>query len=407
MRRPRFFYGWVIVTASFFAEVMAYGAMYSFGVFFKPLCEEFGWTRAMTAGAFSTYMLAHGLFYIVSGMLTDRYGPRIAVGLGGLLMGIGLCLTSQISAMWQFYLFFGLIVGIGMGSVYVPLAATTTRWFEKKRGLVLGIVIAGSPAGSVIFSLLAQYLILNYGWRTSYITTGLATLVIVIAASLFLRRTPEDMGLLPLGAEAKSEGADLKNNQMEKGHSLAEAIKTRTFWVIGSINFIYVTASFVPMTHIVVHAIDMGIEPMIAASILAFIGGGQIAGRLVGGIISDRIGSKNTLLISLSLLAICLFWIIWIKEVWMFYLFALIFGFSFGAAVPQMPSLVGEFFGLRKMGIILGSVTAFATAGGAVGSWFGGYIFDITGAYSAAFMTGGITVLISLILALLFLKAPK
>ena len=146
---------------------------------------------------------------------------------------------------------------------------------------------------------------------------------------------------------------------------------------------------------------------MIAASILAFIGGSQIAGRLVGGIISDRIGSKNTLLIGLSLLAISLFWIIWIKEVWMFYLFALIFGFSFGATAPQMPRLVGEFFGLRQLGIILGVATAVAAAGGAVGSWFGGYIFDITGAYSAAFMTGGIIILISLMLTSLFLKTTK
>jgi len=123
MGRKKFYYGWVIVAASFFAEIMAYGAMYSFGVFFIPLCEEFGWTRAMTAGAFSVYMIVHGFFYIVSGILTDKYGPRVVVAIGGFLIGLGLCLTSQVSAIWQLYLFLGLVVGIGMGCVYVPLAA--------------------------------------------------------------------------------------------------------------------------------------------------------------------------------------------------------------------------------------------------------------------------------------------
>ena len=268
-------------------------------------------------------------------------------------------------------------------------------------------MLAGSPAGSIILSLGAQYLILNYSWRIAYITIGIATLVIVISAAIFLRRDPEVKGLLPLGVKADSNGYELKDRQMESGYTLAEAIKTKLFWVIGGVNFIYVAAIFVPMTHIVAHCIDVGIEPMMAASILAFIGAGQIAGRLGGGVISDRIGSKNMLLISLFFLTVCLFWIIWINEVWMFSLFAVIFGFSFGAAIPQIPKLVGEFFGLKWMGVTLGVITALTAAGGALGSWFGGYIFDVTGDYSVAFIAGGIVTLISIMLAALFIKKPE
>ena len=407
MKKPKIYYGWVIVAASFFAEIMAFGAMYTFSVFFGPLCEEFGWTRAMTAGAFSTYMIVHGVFYIVSGMLTDKYGPRIVVVIGGLLMGLGLCLTSQVNTIGQLYLFLGVIVGIGMGSVFVPLATTTTRWFEDKRGLALGIVTAGSPVGTIVLSLVAQYLILNYDWRTAYIIIGIATLTIVIIAALFLRRDPGEIGLLPLGAKAKSNGDDLADNRVENGYSLAEAIKTKIFWIIGAVNLMYVAAVFVPMTHIVVHCLDIGIEPMAAAGMVAFIGGGQIAGRLGGGVISDRIGSRNTLILSFSFLTGCLFWVIWINEGWMFMLFSLIFGLSFGVAVPQIPRLVVDFFGLKQMGVILGVITALTAIGGALGSWLGGYIFDMTGSYSSAFMIGGILTLVSLVVVALFLKVPK
>ena len=407
MKKPKIYYGWVIVAASCFAEVMAFGAMYSFSVFIGPLCEEFGWSRAITAGAFSTHMIVHGVFYIVSGILTDKYGPRIVVGLGGFIMGLGLCLTSQVNTIGQLYLFFGIMVGMGMGSVYVPLATTIARWFENKRGLALGIVTAGSPVGIIIFSLVAQYFILNYHWRTAYIVMGIVTLVIIGIAALFLRRDPGVMGLLPLGAKANNNGDDLTDNQVERGYYLSEAIKTKVLWVLGVAIIMYVTAVFVTTTHIVVHCLDIGIEPMAAAGMVAFIGGGQIAGRLCGGGISDRIGTKKTLLLSLFFLTICLFWLIWINEEWMFILFSLIFGFSFGIAVPQMPGLAVEFFGLRRIGAIIGVITAITTVGGALGAWLGGYIFDMTGSYSSAFMIGGILALVSLAIVALFLKAPK
>lgn len=166
--RPRFFYGYAILLASFLILMTVWGTQYSFGVFFKPVSSEFGWTRAETAGAYSLNMVLAGVFGILAGRLSDRFGARLVVTVCGLLMGLGYLLMSRIGAVWQMYLFYGVLASIGIAGMVVPLLSTVARWFIKRRGLTTGIAASGIGVGTVIMPPLASQLISSHGWRTSY-----------------------------------------------------------------------------------------------------------------------------------------------------------------------------------------------------------------------------------------------
>ena len=193
---PRIFYGYYIIAASLLIMTAIWGLYYAFGIFFKPMLNEFGWSRAMTSGAFSLASIVSGVLAIAMGSLTDKFGPRIVITLCGLLLGIGSFLISQISALWQLYLFYGLIVGTGMGGGYGPLLSTAARWFVKRRGLMSGFVTAGIGMGGIIVPLVASRLISAYGWRhvvVGGITGGPGWLLLprnTQAPELILRKRP-------------------------------------------------------------------------------------------------------------------------------------------------------------------------------------------------------------------------
>ena len=393
--KPKFFYGYIIVLAAFFILLMMWGSSYTFGVFFKPLLTEFGWTRAETSGTYSLFMVVHGLFYIVTGRLNDKLGPRIVMTACGFFLGLGYLLMSQISAIWQLYLFYGVIIGIGASGGFVPLVSTVARWFVKRRGLMTGIVVSGIGLGTAIMPPVANWLISSYGWRTSFIIIGIITLALIILAAQFLRRDPSQMGQLPYGVdEVKAEGLNLEVG----GFSLREAIRTRQFWMLSTMFLGFGFCIQAIMVHIVPHAIDMGISPAGAASILTIIGGLGIAGRVIMGSSGDRIGNKLAFIICFILLAITLSWVMAAKELWMLYLFAVVFGFAYGGHVPLGSPLIAELFGLREHGVILGATVFCGAIGGAIGPLLAGHIFDITSSYYLAFLVCAAISVVGLIL---------
>jgi MFS family permease len=219
-----FFYGYVIVGLSSLVNVLLGGSLYTFSVFFEPLSGEFGWTRALTSGAFSLYMFLHGFLYILTGRLNDRYGPRIVLSGCGLFMGIGYMLMSLVSEVWHVYLFYGVVIAVGMSGGYVPITSTVTRWFESdsRRGLMIGISIAGTGLGTMIMPPIANWLISSYGWQTSYVIIGIMVLVLIMAAAQFMRRAPES---------AVQTGADGKAI-LKKGLTIGQAMRTRQFWLL-------------------------------------------------------------------------------------------------------------------------------------------------------------------------------
>ncbi|NIR86631.1 MFS transporter, partial [Candidatus Bathyarchaeota archaeon] len=164
-KRSRFYYGWMVVIASFLTTFIFFSIQYIFGVFSKSLIDEFGWTRSLTSGAYSLNMIVHGLSALLMGTLSDRYGPRITIGVNGFLVGLGIVLCSQIVDLWQLYVFFGLLIGVGMGAAFSPPMSTTAKWFVRRRGLALGIVASGIGLGTLVMSPLTNHLILVYGWQ--------------------------------------------------------------------------------------------------------------------------------------------------------------------------------------------------------------------------------------------------
>ena len=400
-----FFYGWIVVIMLTLVMAIVYGAQFSFSVFLKPLAEGFGWTRAMTSGALSISLLVGGLLGILMGALTDKYGPRIVIIIGALLGGSGYLLISQINALWQFYLGFGVLIAVSTSVAWTPITSTVSRWFTEKRVLALGVVTAGISLGQMFVPLITAYIIAGYEWRTAYIFIAVMVWVIVIPAAMPLRHSPQDMGLLPDGKTAVNNGERTEAAEV-KQWSYIEALQTLPFWLLTALNVVVAATFFLTGIHIVAHATDLGIAATSAPLILTFMGGANILAKFVVGPIASRIGSKFALLLFLALEAVALFSFIWVREFWMLSAVAALFGFGFGGGAPPMAAMVAEFFGVKSVGVIMGLTGVGWAAGCAIGTFLGDYLFDIYLSYDVAFLVGGVVAVMGMMLTYL-LRAPK
>jgi len=382
-RKPRFFYGYIVAAACFAIQGIGVGTFISFGVFFTPLLVEFGWSRTILSGASSAAFLLTGSLGILVGNLNDKVGPRKIMAVTGFFFGLGYLLMSQLGAIWQLYLFYGVVVGLGYSPVDVIALTTTARWFIRKRGVMTGIVKVGTGAGQLVMPLLASMFIADYGWRNAYIIIGALVLVLIISIGQLLRRDPGQMGLLPDGNE---KTAASKVDVREGGLSFRQASRTRQFWTICAVNLIVVYCSLTILVHIVPHAMDIGIPAIKAAGILSMIGGVSMVGRLLTGIAIDKIGNKKSMIICFLLVIGSFLWLRVAKELWMLYLFAVVYGVAHGGFFTVISPIVAELFGISSHGFLFGIVVFSGTVGGAIGPLLAGYIFDITESYQLVFL---------------------
>ena len=401
--KPRFYYGYIVVMASFLIMVAVMGTYNSFGIFFKPLLTEFGWTRAATSAAFSLSWIMQGLLAIVVGRLTDKLGPRIVLTTCGFLLGTGYVLMSQINDIWQFNLFYGVIIGIGMSGFWVPLMSTVARWFTRRRSTMTGVVLSGIGIGTIAVPLLANWLISIYDWRVSYIILGGTASAIVVLAAQFLRYDPAQIGQVPYGGNT---GAEQELSLATDSITLRAAVNTRQFWLLFFMSFCSGFYMFATTVHIVPHAIELGMPATTAAGILATIGGLSIAGRIILGSAADRIGNRNAFIISFFLISAAFFWLAPAQGEWQIYLFAIVYGFAFGGCEAQWSPMAATLFGLNSLGLILGTITTGFSAGSALGPIMAGYLFDIGGSYQTAFLVCAVAGVIGLTLTI-FLKPIK
>jgi MFS family permease len=382
MKRPTYFYGYNIVAAGFGIQAVGIGIYIAFGVFFKPLLTEFEWSRATLSGAQSLALLIAGILGIVIGRLSDRFGPRMVMSVAAFFFGLGLLLMSGLNHVWQLYLFYGVIFGLGLSAIDIIALSTTARWFVRRRGIMTGIVKVGTGAGQLVMPLVASLLIAGYGWRTSYVIIGAAAMVLLIFIGQLLRRNPAQMGLLPDGIK----GLQSQNSKLaETGFYMREALRTRQFWTICFAFLATMFCLLVIMVHIVPHVTDLGISSTTAAGILSAIGGISMVGRFVTGVAIDRIGNRLSMIICLILLILALLWLQLAGELWMLYLFAVVYGFGHGGLLTVVSPIVAEYFGIRSHGALFGIVFFSTMVGGALGPVLAGYIFDTTGSYSLAF----------------------
>lgn len=397
-RKPKLFYGYIIILVGFGIQAVGWGVYSAYGVFFTPLLIEFGWTRATISGATSLSFLLLGFFSIIAGRLGDKFGPRVVMVGCGLFLGLGYLLMSQVSTIWQLYLFYGLIVAIGSSGLDVLPLSAAARWFVKRRGMMSGILKAGSGTGMLIMPIVASGLIVSYGWRTSYLILGSAAFAFIVLAAQFLRRDPGQKGLVPYGAD-EANASSL--NWVGNGINLREAIHLRQFWMLCAlcvITFFYIETIIV---HIVPHGIELGISAASAATILAVIGGVSMVGRVVMGSAGDRVGSRLAISICFPIMAVALFWLQIAQELGMLYLFAAVYGFAHGGFCALLSPLVAELFGLGSHGVIFGTVFFSGALGGSLGPVLVGYIFDVTNSYQLGFLGCALLAVISFILALL------
>jgi MFS family permease len=392
-------YGWIIVAISSVIFATNGLAIYGFGVFLTPLTEEFTWDRGELSAAFSAGILVAGLLSTITGRISDRYGPRVLVAIGGVAMAIGFLLMSRVTSLWQVYLIWGVFLGVGIGGIVTPINTTIPRWFSTKTGIAVAIPSAGFGVGSVLAPLLVQWLLTVFDWRLSFVVLGGIRLVITLPLALFMRRSPRDVGLRQFGYRNSDVGKAVSSPV--EGTSFMQAMKSRRFWFFAMTHFGFGFYLQMIIVHTVPNAIDVGMSAVVAASILSIVAATSILGMLSAGFVSDRLGGLNLLSICLFMTTLAVAWLIFASDVWMLYLFAAVFGFFYGGAIPLWTIVSAQLFGFKSLGSIFGTVILLGTIGGAIGTPVSGLIFDLTGSYNIAFIIAASIGVLTIVFVLL------
>jgi MFS family permease len=372
----KLFYGWVIVGAGIVVTCVGFGAMLSLSIFLQPMTEAMGWSRAGISTAATLNWLCMGIGTFLWGALSDRYGTRAVVLCGGVLLGLGLGTASQAATLGQFQLLFGVLVGVATGSLYVPMTATTTRWFTAHRSLAVALVSAGLSLGSSVMGPFARWMISAYDWRTAMLVLGEISLLVIVPASLLVRE--------PAAARAGAGATTVGEEGQE--FTVGQALRTPQFAAIALAYFACCAAHSGPIFHMVTHAIDHGIPVMAAATVLSVAGLASLSGKIVCGLVADRVGAKRTLLVGLAIQAVSVSLYVFTRDLVSFYGLALMFGFAYGGVMPLYAILVREYFGARIMGTAFGAVAFVSTLGMSLGPWAGGWLYDAMGSYFWLYM---------------------
>jgi MFS family permease len=367
--RLPFFYGWVIVAAGIVITCIGFGTALSLGVFLQPMSVATGWSRAGISAAAMIDFLAMGFASLFWGALSDRIGTRLVVISGGVLLGLGLIAASQAVTLEQFLMAFA-VVGVAAGSFYAPLTATTTRWFTTHRSLAVALVSAGIGLGSTAIAPLASWLITAYDWRTALALLGVLAWFLIVGAGLLVRRPPPS-----------AAGTAASRGDGEREFTVAGALRTPQFAAIAFTHFACCVAHSGPIFHMVTDAIDCGVAPMAAATVLGVAGLSSVGGRVLCGLLADRFGARETLIAGLAVQAAAISLYLFVRDLTTFYALGALFGLAYGGIMPLYATLVREYFGARIMGTVFGAVAMLSTLGMAVGPWTGGWIYDNLGGY--------------------------
>jgi len=396
------YYGWVVTVAGLIILTVETGIFFTFGVFFKPILAEFGWTRTELSGVFSAFMIVRIFSSLVLGYLTDRLGVRIIVILGAILASISLFLTSRFNSLWQLYVYYSLLFSVGTSCAYIPITSAVSKWFRRKRGLATGIVVLGLGLGSMVMAPFSGFLISSYGWRQSYVILGVILLVALVGAGIFLKQIAvEENKVLDINSSSDTFsylGCD--------SYTLSQALRTNAFWMQGVSWFFLSFTLYAVIIHIVSYAISIGISPIKASAVLGLIGGFSLLGRIMMGIISDKVGRKKSIVIASIIGVISLVGLLISQDLRVFYVSSFIFGFSYGGWGAQMPAMPADHFGGKNSGTILGGIFMIGGAGIAVGPWLAAYIVDSCGDYQYLFLMAIGASLLGLLFSLL-IKSPN
>jgi len=394
-RRP-FFYGYVIVAMCFLNLVVVGGLMAGFSVFNVALLEAFRWSRATTATIASVNGVVYSAMAPVAGWAFDRLGPRIVMPLGLGLVGIGLVLASGGESLWQFYLCYGLLAGFGIGCIdFVGTTAVLAHWFHRRRATAIGLAAMGLGVGIVIVPGV-QILITGYGWRGAMMLLGVAILVAHVPLNALLqRRRPEDIGQLPDGGFIEAQARDAAaatRSARDAGHrdwTLKQTLSSLPFWSIAVGHLAVGTGISLVYTHAVAHLIHAGLDKLAAASAFGLVGVARIPGTAIWGFASDRIGRERALGLAtlMGMAGVGLLMVLGADTPgWWSVAFALLYGLGHSASNPVYASTIADIFWGRNVAMIVGLLEVTFGLGAALGTWFGGFAYDLTGSYRYAWV---------------------
>jgi MFS family permease len=362
---------YLIVFGACLTQFTVIGLLFSYGLFFKAFEVEFGWSRTLLSSCMSFAFIVMGVLAFFGGRLSDRYGPRLVLAVSGTLCGMGYALLSQVTQPWQLFAIFGLFIGVGMATHDVVTLSTIARQFRQRRGIMTGVVKVGTAAGQITVPPIAAFFIAIYDWRLALIILGIAAVALLLVAALLMKSPPASAG--------SGKGIDAA------GSRLQEARRTRPLWMICAIQFsFFSTVTTIPL-HIVVHGMDLGMTPALAAILLSVMGAASVAGRLSVGAMVDRIGGRRALILCFVPLIASLLALLFISAPWLLFGAVAVYGIAHGGFFTVMSPTVAEYFGLQAHGAIFGLVLFFGTIGGAAGPILAGRIFDLTGSYAPAF----------------------
>jgi MFS family permease len=390
-------YRWVIVAVGALMTCVAIGSMFSLAVYLQPMSVDTGWSRTGISGAMTLDFLVMGAAGFGWGATSDRFGPRLVVLAGAVLLGLGLVLASRATSLITFQLTYGIVVGLAAGAFFAPMIAAATNWFSDNRSLAVSLVSAGMGVAPMTISPFARWLISTYDWRTAMMTIGIVAWALLIPAALLVRRPPVAAGAAS-GAAARPP---------ESSMSTGEAFRSPQFIVLALTFGLCCAAHSGPIFHMVSYAIGCGIAPMAAVSIYSVEGLSGLGGRLLLGVLADRLGAKPVLIAGLLVQSAAIASYLMVDRLGEFYTLSVIFGLAYGGVMPLYAVLARESFGQAVMGTVFGAMTMVSSIGMAFGPWAGGRIFDAYNSYMWLYIGASTVALGAVAVAFVFSARPQ
>jgi len=411
--KERFFYGWYILIGSFIILFFNAGAVFSIGVMFKPMINDFGWSRGTFTIAYFVYMAVYAISLLLAGKAYDRCGPKWVIATSSILLSGGFMGISFVTAFWQYITLYGVVAAAGLGGTTLPIfGAIISKWFEKYRGLAMSLAFAGAGVGQFVIVPLITSLVQVHGWRTSFFLMGLGMMVVnLLLAFLVIKGNPDDLGYAPLGTtesetRAPREGQRVGTIETSEDLGLLEAMRTSSFWFFTVVMVICGSGDFFVSMHLVPFVTDHGISPTGAGNMLAWLGLMSLVGVLLAGPAADLVGSRIPIALTFLMRVILFLIIINYKNVVSFNVFTFGFGFTLSITAPITTMLVGRMFGFSNVGLMTGFIATVHHLSGGAWAYMGGLFFDRTGNYQSIFTISAIMAGIALLCSL-FIKERR
>lgn len=405
---PHFFYGWIILIACFVITTVASGTMMGFGVFINPMADDMGWSHSALALAYAISSLVTGVGVLIVGSILHSRSVRLIFLLSTLVHCVGIYMTSTVTSIEAFYFWYGFVASVGRSAFFMSTTTLITRWFERRRGLFMGIMMSGNGLGPFIFSPLVSWMIFRWDWQTAYLLLSINMTICLTISCLLIRNHPTDMGLEPYGgvpsptpARPSAAGPKAPAPAANSTGALWGAVlRMESFWSMSWINFFCCVCHSIPLVHVVSFAQDAGLSAFTSAWVLAIMNISSIVGRIYWGIFADRHGGRFALMLTLFLQGTLILWLVNTQDPVLFFLYALLWGFGYGGVGTQYGIVSREIYGVRLFGPGYSGQNSFAMVGMALGGFLGGYLYDVSGSYVTSWIISFLSGVVSSLLAM-------